>query len=358
MNEPKLDINSIFAAMKPPTPEEHRAASLSWLARVGPTLIDQWPADVLALSAPTIFVPAPMETMRGLFGDQGSWRPGAAELAAELDGHMGWKRRFFRLNSRSPKDATWPFKLPVTCSGREVLSVMGASERVLDDLVHLNYLPEQPAFICLREFDHRIRPSDEYRCFVRDGDLVAVTHYDYTNPIGAPLDGGQAIRARIDAYFTETLKPRLHIATVVFDVALSYDGAVILIELNPYGMSDPCWLGSYAGVEAFEGYVAFAPIEAAEATTTASDGEVQRSGTTDPKDLITEQAAEIERLRAQVQSAVEDAQAVWGGELAALTAERDALARRVDELTTTVALAVTVALAARALASEPDTEET
>lgn len=264
--------------LQPPTAEEHRAASLAWLGRIGPTLIDQWPADVLALSAPTIFVPAPVEQMLELFGDD---PPGAllgvADLAAELDAKLGWERRFIRLNSRSPKDALWPLQVPVTCSGREALLMMGNSERVLDDLIEFKYVPEQPALICLRQFNSGIRPEREYRCFVRDGEMIAVTHYDYLNPRPAPEDGGRAIRAAIDAYFRDTLKPRLHMDTVVFDVFIGWDGDIGLIELNPYGRSDPCWLGSYEEVERFSGFVAFsAPEEGSQHLAThgeARDGE-------------------------------------------------------------------------------------
>jgi len=251
-----------FPMVREPSPEEHRTASLAWLELAGPTLIDQWPKDVLALSAPTIFVQVPVLEMLEIFGNN----PRAAiealrPLADELDSALGWDRRFFRLNSRSPKDATWPFEVPVTCSGREVLSVMGASERILDDLIEFKYLPEQPAYICLREYNHAIRPEREYRCFVRDGELIAVTHYDYTKPITAPDDGGRALREAINAYFRDTLKPRLHLQTVVFDLFIDWNDEFGLIELNPYGRSDPCWLGSYEEVERFAGYVAFAPPE-------------------------------------------------------------------------------------------------
>ena len=46
----------------PPTAEEMRQTSLAWLERIGPTLIDQWLKDVLALSMPTKFVLFPAES--------------------------------------------------------------------------------------------------------------------------------------------------------------------------------------------------------------------------------------------------------------------------------------------------------
>lgn len=243
--------------IREPTPAEHREASECWYERIGPTLIDQWPPDVLALSMPTKFVRFPMDCLDALF-EPGSWpHPGIDALAAELDAAMGWDRHFIRLNSRSPKDAPWPFEVPATCSGKEAVGLLAASERVMEDLIQFNYLPEQPALICLREFVPGMRTSREFRCFVRDGELIAVSHYDYHNPVQAPEDGGQAIREKIEAWFKAELRPRLHLQTVVFDVFLDWSGNVMLIELNPYGLSDPCWLGNYAQVEMFSGHVAF-----------------------------------------------------------------------------------------------------
>lgn len=244
--------------IKMPTPEQMRRTALNWLERIGPTLIDRWPQDVLALSAPTKFVPFPMELIDDLFEPSTRKVENLEPLAAELDRLMGWDRHFIRLNSRSPKDACWPFEAPITCSGKEALMIMGSSERVLDDLVLFRHVQEQPALICLREFIPTMHASAEYRCFVKDGELIAVSHYDYlTNYDATPEDGGAAIRAVIDRWFTETLKPRLHVSTVVFDVFLGWNQPPFLIELNPYGLSDPCWFRSYANVEAASVPVAF-----------------------------------------------------------------------------------------------------
>lgn len=239
-----------------PSDAELRAASLRWLERMRPTLIDQWPADVLALSMPTKFIRFPLGMIDDLFENRGNVPASVRALADELDAAMGWERQFVRLNSRSPKDSPWPFEVPATLSGKEAMVILGCSERILDDLAHFEYVPEQPAFVCLRKFDPMIRTWSEFRCFVKDGELIAVTHYDYTHRIPVPDDGGKAIRDRIDQWFLTALKPRLHLQTVVFDVFLGH-GDPLLIELNSYGLSDPCWLGGYRNVERFNGYVAF-----------------------------------------------------------------------------------------------------
>jgi hypothetical protein len=244
-----------------PTDAELRETALLWHGRIGPTLIDQWPADVLALSMPTKFIRLAPELMEPLFDRQGWPSTEIRALAAEMDDAMGWDRHFIRLNSRSPKDAPWPFEVPATCSAKEAIGILACSERVLEDTCLFHFIPEHPAFICLREFIPGLRTDSEFRCFVKNGELIAVTHYDYHNPIPAPKDGGKAIREHIEAWFLSTLRPRLHLQTVVFDVWLDWRGELLLIELNPYGLSDPCWLGGYDAVESFSGFVAFAPVQ-------------------------------------------------------------------------------------------------
>lgn len=250
-------------ALVMPTDEELRASSLRWFERIGPTLIDRWPAEMARLSVRTELVPFPIELMEPLFEPKGDDPDKAViEFAMELDAKIGWKRRFVRLNSRSPKDATWPFEAPATISGKEAITMFAGSERILDDLCYFRRIPEYPAYVCLRDWHWGFRTENEYRCFVKDGKLIAVTHYDYTKPWGGPEDGGKATRAAIDLWFTEALKPTLPIDTVVFDVHFdpySNSRNFLLIEINPYGLSDPCHFKSYERVENATSFIEFSP---------------------------------------------------------------------------------------------------
>lgn len=252
---------------KMPTPDEHRAASLRWLERVKPTLIDQWPKELAALSFNTELVQVDAAALVDEFyscHDGKERGPIMNDLAQDLDKRMGWNRKFVRLNSRSPKDYPWPFQVPATHSGKEAVDFLCGSMRVLDDLYEFKWVPEQPAYICLREWQHGLRSEHEYRCFVKDGNLIAVTAYDYTKPQDAPADAGKAIRQRIDQYFTERLKPTLHLDTVVFDLWDKKPDEMVLIEINPYGASDPCFFGSYGEIERASSYVQYdAPAIAA-----------------------------------------------------------------------------------------------
>lgn len=250
-------MNFKIPDLRLPTPEEHRGASLKWLSAVQPTLLDNWPAELSALSMQTklvrLDVDAVWHALCGLHDGQEMGRA-LKDLALELDKRLGWDRHFIRLNSRSPKDAPWPFEVPATLSGKEAVGILAGSERVFDDLMEFRWVPEQPAYVCLREFVPWMRPVSEFRCFVKSDDLIAVTHYDYRSPAPTGLaERAGEIRLKIDAYFRDKLKPALHLDTVVFDIAMDHSGNFLLIEINPYGLSDPCWFGSYAAVESARG---------------------------------------------------------------------------------------------------------
>ena len=128
---PNIDDLAFFTP-RMPTPAEMRQSALAWQAVAGPTMLCQWPADLMALSASTTFVELPRNN-EALF-DQTTFAAHATPIAAEIDAILGFERRFFRLNSRSPKDAPLPLEIPVSCSGKEILSVIAASERCLTDL--------------------------------------------------------------------------------------------------------------------------------------------------------------------------------------------------------------------------------
>lgn len=242
-----------------PTADEMRESSLAWFERIGPTLIDRWPADLAALSMPTELVRMPVELIEPMYDHDGDEpHPAVQAFAQELDAKIGWKRRFIRLNSRSPKDAAWPYEVPATLSGKEAMSMLMGSERALDDLCRLRHIPEHPAYICLREWVYGLNSRDEYRCFVKDGKLIAVTNYDYREPWRGPEDGGKELRQKIDQWFVEKVKPTLPIDTVVFDLWLGRNG-FLLIEINPYGLSDPCYFKTYERVENASGFIEYSP---------------------------------------------------------------------------------------------------
>lgn len=238
-----------------PTDAEHRAASQAWFSRIDGTCLDQLPKEILALGPKTHFLEIDAARLMGMFdGDMIE----AERLAAEADKITGWDRHFFKLTTRSAKDA---FDGPgLTCSGKQALEWMASSMRIADDLQNLLWLDEYTAKLCVREPFYGLEGLGtwEFRCFVKGGDLIAVTDYDYTKP-NARLQQSEVrsnTHKEISDFFSGAINPAMSLSDYVFDVAHTAKGWV-LVEVNPYGLSDPCFLGSYDAVEAFSGDIAF-----------------------------------------------------------------------------------------------------
>lgn len=232
--------------IKMPTEKSLRAASSAWYAPLAGTMLDELPPDVLALSVPTKFIDFPIELAGSMFGDGAMKR--LSELADEMDSAMGWNEHFIKLNSRSAKDC-WD---GITCSGRHALSNFSCSMRILGDLASFRWLNEAKPKICLRElfFGNNGPGTWEFRCFVKDGDLIAVSDYDYTKPNPGITNDimVESVRGGIDRFFAD-LHPRMALETYVFDMVFTGRNKMLLIEVNPYGLSDPCFFKTYKNVE-------------------------------------------------------------------------------------------------------------
>jgi hypothetical protein len=223
----------------------------------GPFNIDRWPEAVRALSMPTKLLEIDANEFVKIFDHNAfGWAALMQSYADMLDREMGWDQHMVRLNSRSPKDASAPV-MPVTCSGKQAMGWMASSERVLDDTTLMKWA-DAPLFIALRKWEP-IRIEWEFRCFVKDGMLLGVSRYDYANEPAEDWDAAMVL-GTARSFYEAHLAP--HYETVVFDLALGVrSGTPLLVEINPYGLSDPCCFGSYENIETIGGFAAQA-IEA------------------------------------------------------------------------------------------------
>ncbi len=230
-----------------PTPAERKESGDLWYERVSHTFIDRWPESVAALSFPTTFIPVDAAEMGDAFwGHPIDWKYAEA-LAARLDAAMGWTPWFVRLNSRSPKDAAYPVA-PVTCSGKQAVAWIINSERCLDDTVCFGNA-QQPMFICLRKVEW-LSEDLEFRCFAKGGKLVGVTRYFYDKAAERTLDADDLWNAAGRFYDAHLAA---HYPDIVFDLHDPLSDAPRLIEINPYGLSDPCCFDGYVDIESVGG---------------------------------------------------------------------------------------------------------
>jgi len=155
-----------------------------------------------------------------------------------------------KLNWSAPKDATWLQPRLKCISAKEVITILKASDFIAHDLCH--------------SFDHcgvsRTRPDsftlvlrkwrdlytcNEFRCFVSDGELFAISQRDTSNYYEHLGEQGEseALRREICCFFEEHLQGVFPLRRYAFDV---YIGAAPqrktrLVDFSPWGpTTDPC----------------------------------------------------------------------------------------------------------------------
>lgn len=237
-----VPLVSILSMPMPTEQELHEICSAKY-ERVRPYMIDQWPESIAALSFPTKLVPFDAARFSELWDESEQAARRARAVAAKLDREMGWCEWFVRLNSRSPKDV---IDKPITCSGKQAAHWIRGSELCLDDTSMLHHA-QAPLYVCLRE-PRYLHPDMEYRCFARDGEVLGLSYYFYRDrPLG-PLPSADSLFTAAKTFYREHLAA--HYRDVVFDLYAPGTSQETLIELNPYGLSDPCLFQTYDAVEA------------------------------------------------------------------------------------------------------------
>lgn len=146
---------------------------------------------------------------------------------------------FIKLGSRSPKDS-WLIRDLGTCctNGSHAMRIMFDSERIVDDLYVAkanNYLP----CIVLRKWIE-IDPWREFRCFIKDGELVGISQYFYKDYYPEIVENKDAIENSVRAKLS-AIRDILPDNSVIMDVVFNSDNTVTIIEFNPYDdLTDPC----------------------------------------------------------------------------------------------------------------------
>ena len=231
-----------------PSDEQLRESALAHWQIGAATSIDAWPAHIAALSMPTTLIPVEPTDLIKVY-DETDIEAGLAvmdRLAAEIDKITGYRDHFIRLNTRSPKDATYP-GLPITCAGKQAMRWIASSERCMDDvsmLLHAN----KPCYIAVRENVY-ISPAYEMRCFAKGGQLIAISRYHFESE---PAQGWTTHAKAFERCASEFYQNHLAASypDVVFDLAPGQgNNPPLLIELNPYGYSHPCCFRDYADIE-------------------------------------------------------------------------------------------------------------
>uniref|UniRef100_A0AAY4EX87 Translation initiation factor eIF2 assembly protein n=1 Tax=Denticeps clupeoides TaxID=299321 RepID=A0AAY4EX87_9TELE len=160
------------------------------------------------------------------------------EAINALDGHV-----FPKLNWSSPRDANW-IALNSSlqcCSLSEVFLLFKSSDFITRDLtqpfIHCNDDSPDPAIqyeLVLRKWSELI-PGGEFRCFVKENKLIAISQRDYTQYYSHISSQEDIICQAILKFFREHIQYKFLDEDFVLDVYQDSQGRVWLIDLNPFG---------------------------------------------------------------------------------------------------------------------------
>uniref|UniRef100_A0A665U5H6 Translation initiation factor eIF2 assembly protein n=1 Tax=Echeneis naucrates TaxID=173247 RepID=A0A665U5H6_ECHNA len=153
-------------------------------------------------------------------------------------------RVFPKLNWSAPRDANWiALNSSLQChSLSDIFLLFKSSDFITHDLT-------QPFLQCsdqdspdpvinyelvLRKWSELI-PGGEFRCFVKENKLIAISQRDYTQYYQHILKQEEQISQVIQDFFNEHIQYNFLDEDFVFDVYRDSQGRVWLIDLNPFG---------------------------------------------------------------------------------------------------------------------------
>uniref|UniRef100_A0A669BE06 Translation initiation factor eIF2 assembly protein n=1 Tax=Oreochromis niloticus TaxID=8128 RepID=A0A669BE06_ORENI len=153
-------------------------------------------------------------------------------------------RVFPKLNWSAPRDANWiALNSSLQCrSLSDIFLLFKSSDFITHDLT-------QPFLQCsdqdspdpvinyelvLRKWSELI-PGGEFRCFVKENKLIAISQRDYTQYYQHILKQEEQISQAIQDFFSQHIQYNFLDEDFVFDVYRDSQGRVWLIDLNPFG---------------------------------------------------------------------------------------------------------------------------
>eukprot|EP00884_Botryococcus_braunii_P015482 jgi/Botrbrau1/2617/Bobra.145_1s0037.3 len=139
-----------------------------------------------------------------------------------------------------PVDATWinPRQSLMCMNADEVLLMLKSSDRVASDLEHahdsVGALSPDSLTVAVRKW-YDLRPGREFRCFVRNHELVGVSQRDLSQCFPWLQDDEEDLLHGILEFFAQHIRNRFRPADYTFDVYVATTGKVKLVDFNPVG---------------------------------------------------------------------------------------------------------------------------
>ncbi|KAK4787824.1 hypothetical protein SAY86_011657 [Trapa natans] len=168
---------------------------------------------------------------------------------------------FPKLNWSSPKDAAWisPNGSLRCTSFSEIALLLHSSDSLTHDLCHAydscsDKTASRPEnfFLALRKWQAALRPEMEFRCFVRTRRLVGISQREVTTFYPVLLERKDELRELMEEFFDGRVKEAFPSENYAFDVYVTKEGWVKIIDFNTWGASTLPLLFSWEELEAEE----------------------------------------------------------------------------------------------------------
>ncbi|XP_023001444.1 cell division cycle protein 123 homolog [Cucurbita maxima] len=151
---------------------------------------------------------------------------------------------FPKLNWSAPKDSAWISSTGTLkcCSFSEIALLLRSSDSLVHDLCHAydsctDKSSSRPSrfFLALRKWYPSLRPEMEFRCFVRNRDLVGISQREVTTFYPALVEKTESLLEVIREFFIDHLKSSFESENYTFDVYVTKNEAVKIVDFNPWG---------------------------------------------------------------------------------------------------------------------------
>ncbi|XP_032673362.1 cell division cycle protein 123 homolog [Odontomachus brunneus] len=173
-------------------------------------------------------------------GEEADYQPTFPKFSQEIQDVLDeYKAVFVKSNWSSPMDATWitPTKTLKCKTLEEVYLLLKSSDRIAKDLNTARSLresQESPLSFCLvlKQWQD-IDPCTEFRCFVMDNELIAISQRDISQYHKSYESEKYSIQTDIESFFLGRIKGRFPLRNYSFDVVRRKEDHVKIVDFGP-----------------------------------------------------------------------------------------------------------------------------
>lgn len=233
-----------------PTKIELLNYSKSWYAKLYGVKFSDWNDVLLSNSYPLDYFKLSENDLDGLVSEKPN-HINVLNLQDRLDlflTTLPYDNYFTKLISRSPKDVLCEADGSIrnVKNADDIIGSIMNSMRCFEDICSLIKLNVKDNFI-IRPYIE-IAPKNEWRCFIKQNKLIAVTQYHYFTDYEYSEKYIDDTYIRIKTFIDEICIPNIITSHFVADLIVT-ENDIKLLETNPYGLSDPCLYVSYENIE-------------------------------------------------------------------------------------------------------------